>query len=54
MDFELEGDVLVARIPLHRGRPSDSGKNLVCASSGGFMEIPGTEYKINLNVIKRR
>lgn len=34
------------------GRLSESGKNMVVVSTGGFIQIG--EYKVSINVIKRR
>ena len=34
------------------GKPSESGKNIVVASTGGFIQVG--EYKVSINVIKKR
>ncbi len=55
MEAKVEGNVLTLKVPLSAGVPSrSSGKTLVVASSNGFMEVPGTDLKLSLNVIKPR
>lgn len=49
----IEGNMLVIRMPLSKGTPSKTGKSLVLATTGGFAEIPGSDARLNLTVIKK-
>lgn len=48
------GKVAIAFDPAAEGRPSKtSGKNMVIASSGGFVEVPGHPgLRYSINVIR--
>lgn len=54
-DFGIEvaedGDHLLLRIPtsVEGARMSASGKTRVVASSGGWVNIPGSDMRLNLN-----
>lgn len=52
MEAELKGDKLVVTIPLEKGRPSASGRSIVRFSTRGFVELDGTQLKVNINVIQ--
>lgn len=54
MEIKVENNVMSIDAPLSAGTPSSSGKNLVVASTNGFIEVEGTPYKVSLNVIKKR
>ena len=54
MEIKIENNVLMIDVPLSSGTPSASGKSLVVASTGGFIDIPGSEVRINLTAIKPR
>lgn len=53
LDIKIDKGVLNITGKLTDGRPSkSSGKTLVVASSGGYVDVG--EYKVSLNVIKKR
>lgn len=52
MEMKIENNVLTITVPLTQGTPSKTGKTLVVASSNGFMEVPDTNIRVSLNVIK--
>jgi len=44
---------LEIRLPLGKGRPSSTGRNLVVVSTGGFQPVEGSDIKVNLTAIKK-
>lgn len=49
---EVKNSQLIITIDLkEKGQPSKSGKNNVVASTGGLVEIAGTDGKLGLNFI---
>jgi hypothetical protein len=54
MEAEIKDNVLILRIPLTKGTPSSTGKSLVLASTRGFIDVPNSDVKYSLNVIKKR
>ena len=52
--FEVKNGNLVITCAINGGVPSKSGKSLVVASTNGFVEVPGSDIKVNLNAIKPR
>jgi hypothetical protein len=49
---KVEGKTLVIRVDLSKpGTPSKSGKSLVVATTGGFLDI-GDGVKLGLNVVR--
>ena len=54
MEIKIVDDKLTITATLGRGVPSSTGKTLVVATTSGFQAVAGTEYKVNLNVIKER
>lgn len=44
---------LEIRLPVSKGRPSSTGRNLVVVSTGGFTAVEGTDIKVNLTAIKK-
>lgn len=51
-EFKVTGDKLIITATLEKGTLSGSGKNLVVATSGGFVPVKGSNLKVNFNVIK--
>ena len=54
MEIKIVDDKLTIIATLGSGVPSSTGKTLVVATTNGFQAVAGTEYKVNLNVIKDR
>jgi len=54
MDIKVVGDKLTITATLSSGTPSASGKTLVVATTSGFVDVPGSDVRVSLNVIKRR
>jgi len=56
MDVQIKDGKLHIETLIEPGRPSKtgSGDNLVVASTGGFLPIPGSDIRVNLVAIKRR
>lgn len=55
VEAKREGNRLVIVCEIHQGVPSrSSGKNLVVATTSGFVQVPNTDLKFSLNVIKPR
>jgi len=54
MEIKLEGNKLIIEAIVSSGVPSKSEKTLVVASTNGFVEVPGTNLKVSLNVVKPR
>jgi len=52
MKLEVKNGNLVITCPINGGVPSKSGKSLVVASTNGFVEVKGSDIKVNLNAIK--
>ncbi|MBU0847550.1 hypothetical protein KKH23_10230 [Patescibacteria group bacterium] len=52
MDFKVTGNKLTIAVTLEKGTLSSSGKNLVVATTSGFVPVEGSDLKVNLNVIK--
>ena len=51
-NIQVNGNKLVIEIDMTAPRKlSESGKSKILAGSGGFYAIPGTDLKVNLNVI---
>lgn len=54
INVKVEGNKMTIVIEdLSGGYLSDSGKNVVVASSHGYQEVPGTGYRLNMNVIRK-
>lgn len=45
---------MIIEADLSNGVTSKTGKSLIIASTNGFTSVDGTDYKVNLNVIKPR
>lgn len=54
MEVKVAGDKMTIVLDLGKGTRSKSGRSLVAATTNGFVDVPGTEYKLSLNVIKPR
>lgn len=54
MEAKLEGNELTIKVTVSSGVPSSTGKTLVVATTNGFTDVPGTDLKMSLNVIKPR
>ena len=52
MEIKVEGNTLTITCPLGSGVPSKSGKTLVVATTNGFADVPNSNIKVSLNVIK--
>jgi hypothetical protein len=52
--FEVKNKSLIITCPLNGGTPSKTGKSLVVATTNGFVEVPNSDIKVNLNAIKPR
>jgi len=53
ISFEVQKDgTIVIKIQPGNGVPSRTGKSLLVASTNGFVIIPGTDFKVNINMIK--
>jgi len=50
--YDPEGNEVVIQAKLTAGTPSASGKNLVVATTNGFVPVAG--FKVSLNIIKSR
>ena len=53
MEAKLVGDKLTITIPIGKGTLSSSGKNLTVATTNGFVQVPNSDLRISLNVIKK-
>ena len=51
-EISMDGNTLTLTISLGEGTPSLSGKSLVFASTRGNIKIPGTDFKLGLNLYK--
>lgn len=54
MKLEVKNGNLVITCPINGGVPSKTGKSLVVATTNGFVEVPGSDIRVNLNAIKPR
>jgi hypothetical protein len=52
-EMKVENGYLVIRRKLTAGVRSASGKNLTVASTGGFVQIPDSDIRVNLIAIKK-
>ena len=52
MEIKLEGNEMTIKVALGAGVSSQSGKTLVVATTSGFQVVPGSDFKVSLNVIK--
>jgi len=52
--FEVKNGNLVITCPINGGVPSRTGKSLVVATTNGFVDVPGSDIRVNLNAIKPR
>ena len=50
----VTGNKMTIEADLTAGTLSSTGKSMNVASTNGFMAVDGTEFKVNLNVIKPR
>lgn len=51
VQIKAEGGVVVITIMPSGGTISKSGKSKVIATTSGFVTVPGTDYKLGLNLI---
>ncbi len=54
MNIKIVGNKLHIETELSAGTLSGSGKNLVVATTNGFVQVDGSNVKVSLNVIKPR
>ena len=54
MKLELKNGNLVITCPINGGVPSKTGKSIVVATTNGFVDVPGSDIRVNLNAIKPR
>jgi len=54
MKLEVKNGNLIITCPMNGGVPSKTGKSLVVATTNGFVEVPNSDIKVNLNAIKPR
>ncbi len=52
--FEVKNGNLIITCPMNGGTPSKTGKSLVVATTNGFVDVPGSDIRVNLNAIKPR
>jgi len=52
--LEVKNGKLVITCPINGGVPSKTGKSLVVATTNGFVDVPGSDIRVNLNAIKPR
>ena len=52
MEIKLEGKKLIITAELDKGTPSKTGKTMILASTHGFVNVPGSDIKVSLNVCK--
>jgi hypothetical protein len=50
--LEVKNKTLIITCPLNGGTPSKTGKSLVVATTNGFVEVPNSNIRVNLNAIK--
>lgn len=55
LSFKVEGDVLHIVVPNLQGNfgPSKSGKTLMVASTGGFVQLEGSDCAFAVNVTRK-
>ena len=54
MKLEVKNGNLIITCPINGGTPSKTGKSLVVATTNGFVDVPGSDIRVNLNAIKPR
>jgi hypothetical protein len=52
--LEVKNKFLIITCPVNGGTPSKTGKSLVVATTNGFVEVPNSDIRVNLNAIKPR
>ena len=52
IDIKVENSKLVIVAPISNGVLSKSGKSRVVVSTGGFVDVPNSEIRVNLTAIK--
>ena len=52
--MRVKNKSLIITCPLNGGVPSKTGKSLVVATTNGFVEVPNSDIRVNLNAIKPR
>ena len=52
IDIKVENGKLVITAPISTGVLSKSGKTKVVVSTGGFVDVPNSEIRVNLTAIK--
>ncbi len=53
IECKITGDTLTIKASLDGTSRSASGKNIVLASTSGFVEVPNSDVKLSLNVIRK-
>ena len=54
MEIKLTGDKLIITATIGSGTSSKSGKTMVVATTNGFVDVPDSDIRVSLNVIKPR
>lgn len=54
MEFKLVGNKLTITCTVDGATISKSGKSMLVATTNGFTQVPGTDLKVSINVIKPR
>jgi hypothetical protein len=50
IECTVKGNKLTIVADIEKGHPSATGKTQVVATTSGFVGVPGTTYKVSLNV----
>jgi hypothetical protein len=54
MKTTLKDNILIVEMPLTEGKRSHSGKNMLVFTTKGFVDVPNTNLRININVTGKR
>lgn len=52
IDIKVENNKLMITAPISSGVRSKSGKTIVVVSTGGFVDVPDSDIRVNLTAIK--
>ena len=52
IDIKVENNKLIITAPISSGVRSKSGKTLVVVSTGGFVDVPNSDIRVNLTATK--
>jgi hypothetical protein len=54
MKATLKDNVLTVEMPLTEGKRSHSGKTMLAFTTKGFVDVPNTNLRININVTSKK